>query len=505
MAKHSQRQHQPAELVSPSRAAQDLARHAFSHFSFVDSLAKTLRSNDFAAVAQQLDAIALNDPRRAAICLADTYQHRLPLDTNRSKYLEDAEYASDKNDSVLGIKQVVEQLRARDSVLRELRDLPTLDAARLRFEVLGESITKSAALLAAVVGRISGKEKSAHQLVDYLSGGDGFSEREKSQLKKEMGISARRFSTFSEPQSLDLRHQALFEEFYQVTEGSGLFRIERYGYQGVAEELRRAKKREVGGVARVKIPWSESFDLPNPDCHQCHESALTARSFFSGRGIPADLWIGFVGGTQHTVTVVYFPKASRFVPVVVDVSPYGGMYSVDPKQGGEHFAFQNPAGVMGVRRVRANPQPIVRGDRLFSGNAELENGLLPWFSQDLSNNKGRIVAMGGVLADQVANQDDWGEYGPAWRGRGIRNPKIVLELTLFPGINSEFVRSTGEACGKIVVTRKEKSGDLKVIEADSNLSKEQITAMLEVADERFSSIRKTVGRLDIDLRKRPFT
>lgn len=505
MAKHSERQRQPAELVTPGRAGQDLGRDSLSHFSFVGSLAKTLKSNEVAAVAQQLDAIALNDPRRAAICLADIYQHRLPLEQESSKYLQDAKYHSDKEASIAGIKQVVEHLRARDNVLRELRDLPTLDAARLRLEVLGESITKSGALLAAAVGRILGKEESAHKVLGHLLKDDDLSEREKSQIKKEMGNSPRRFSAFSEPQSLNLRHQALLEEFYKVTQESGLFPIDRYGYEGVAKELSRSKKKEVGGVALVKIPWSESFDLPNPDCHQCHESALTARSFFSARGIPADLWIGFVGGSQHTITVVYFPEASRFKPVVVDVSPYGGMYSVDPKQGGEHFAFQNPAGVMGVRRVRNNPQPILRGDFLFHMNDTLKNGLLPWFSQDLPNNKGRIVAMGGVLANQVANQEGWGEYGAAWRGRGIRNPKIVLELALFPGIDSEFVRSTGEACGTIIVTMKKKSGALKIIEADSSLSKEQINAMLKVADERFSSIRKTIDRLDIDLTKRTFS
>jgi len=505
MGKHSQGRHEPAELVTPGGPDRDLSLGALSHFSLAGSLAKWLKGNDIVAVAQQLDAIALNEPRRAAICLADAYQHRLPLDNNRSKYAQDPEYDLEKNNSISGINQVLAQLRSRDNVLRELRQLPTLDAARLRFEALEEPIASSAAILAAAVKRIAGNEESTAHLVGHLLRDGDLSEREKTTLKKESTNSARHFHALSDPQSLDLRHQALLEEFYQVTQESGLFRLERYGYEGVARELRRAKQKEIGGVALVKIPWSESFDLPNPDCHQCHESALTARSFFSARGIPADLWVGMIGSAQHTVTVVYFPVASGFKPVLVDVSPYGGMYAVHRNQGGEHFSFQSPAGVMAVRRVRNNPQPILRGDRLLAGHTEIENGLLPWFSHDLPDDKGRIVAMGGVLANQVADQDGWGEYGPAWRGRGIRNPKIVLELTLFPGVGSDFVRSAGSACGSLIVTRKKKDDRLKIIEADSNLSKEQIDAMLEVADERFSSVRKTVDRLDIDLSKRTFT
>jgi hypothetical protein len=229
MGKHSQGRHEPAELVTPGGPDRDLSLGALSHFSLAGSLAKWLKGNDIVAVAQQLDAIALNEPRRAAICLADAYQHRLPLDNNRSKYAQDPEYDLEKNNSISGINQVLAQLRSRDNVLRELRQLPTLDAARLRFEALEEPIASSAAILAAAVKRIAGNEESTAHLVGHLLRDGDLSEREKTTLKKESANSARHFHALSDPQSLDLRHQALLEEFYQVTQESGLFRLERYG------------------------------------------------------------------------------------------------------------------------------------------------------------------------------------------------------------------------------------------------------------------------------------
>ncbi len=510
MPKHSEGRHHPDALVAPGRVQHDLLQEPFSHYSFVGSLAEALQKNDRVSVVQQLDAIALSDPRRVAICLADVYQYRLPMENLDPVFGAGAESEPLKREVATSMQGVLQSLASPQRVLQELQTLPTVDAYRFRREVLQEAASSCALLLTAAVQRITGRtgvpEVLANEsLPNYQQqielkqwSGDG-------RFLKEVERSAKYFGHLAHPGSLSPRHQALLEEFNSAVVRGDFFAIERYGYEPVRKELSRMKKLEIGGVALVATPWSESLDLPAATHHQCQDAALTARSFFSARGIPAEIWVGSVADTQHAVAVVYFPEEPVWKPTVVDVSPYGGTYAVRPEGGGgEQLELLCPSGIMTLRRCRANPQPIVKGSNLFRYGVPVKNGVLPWFCQDLPDKAGRILGYAGVLAEQVKDRHSLGQFSSYFSGRGVREPKIILELTLFPGLESEFVRRSGQPGGAIAVTNK-KSGKLEILQANDNLSEQQVKALLQIATERFPRVAKTIERLDIDLRKRDFS
>ena len=455
---------------------------------------KLLAHSGSRVVAERIDAVAANDPRRAAILLSDLYSYRKPLEDRDHTYLEHRAYETGMKRTTASMNRVVSHLQNRDSVLEQLSQLPTLDAYRFRREVLAHTLNDSAVLPSAAVLRITG-ERDIPEIVwsGYLA------DKERDLFSQNIAdVMRQRFASPVDKPTLSPRYQTLLEHFHERVRVENLFPLERYGYAGISKELERAK--DSYGVAQVALPWRKNLDLPNPDCHQCHDSALTARSYFSALGIPADIWVVGIGDTLHNIAVVYFPEANGFTPVVVDASPYGGMYSVEAPNGKKQVTFFNPVGIQEVRRIRGSTMPIMSGDGFYKARI---NGLLPWFCQDLSKGKGRIVAMAGVQANQEHGGFFVRSFSVEARGRGIRDPKIVLSLTLFPGKDSKFAQKSGKPCGSLVVTEK-KNGTLKILEQDPNLSEKKVARMLEVAKERFSSIKKTVDRLDIDLRKRVF-
>ncbi len=453
-----------------------------------------LERHGSAEVAKHLDALALNEPRRAALCLADLYAYRRPLDFMGGKVKELEAIEKDTAKVLALMKEVVGCLGARSAILAELRGLPTIDSYRFCRDVLNEPGGESAKLLSAAVMRVSGDNQMPVEVKHHV-----LVVTHCEQLQKQtVEVMDARFLKLSRKPSLGLRNGALLSRLHELVETERLFPLETYGYAGVAKELKRAD--DVSGFAQVRLPWSQNLDLPNPACHQCNDSALTARSYFSSHGIPADVWVARIGGTQHALTVAYFEESGRFVPVVVDLSPYGGMYSVSGPGGGKPISLLGPAGLAEIRSVRSRPMPFMSGDRPHQAGAA---GLLPWFSEELPNGEGRIVAMAGVQANQ--KKGGWlVERGtPEYYGEGMRHPKLALELTLFPGVESEFVKKSGAPCGTAVIIQK-KSGQCLVSEASKSLSEKQIESMLKVAEERFPKLGKAVARLEIDLSKRRF-
>ncbi len=416
MIEHSATRQTSGDLKTPDVAGRYNTQADFSHYSSIESLINILAHSGTRLVAERLDAIAANDPRRAAIAVCDLYSYRKPLENRDYEYSEYRAYESQMKRTITSMNRVLSHLQHREGVLEELSQLPTLDGYRFRRQVLGHSLNESAVLPSAAVLRITTDSDIPEIICNgYLA------DRDKGILKEQIARALeQRFTPLADQPTLNPRNHALLERFYEVVRNENLFPIEKYGYAGVSKELERAKDNY--GVAQVVIPWSKNFDLPNPNCHQCHDSALTARSYFSALGVPSDLWIATIGGTLHNVTIVYFPEANGFTPVVVDASPYGGMYSVEPQNGQKHLTFHNPVGMQEVRAIRARAMPIMCGDAFYRARI---NGLLPWFCHDLPKGKGRIVAMAGVQA----NQKNGGLFVRSWsaeaRGRGIRHPKIV--------------------------------------------------------------------------------
>jgi hypothetical protein len=481
-------------LKVPELGAERREQEIFSHYRMVESLGKLLTHKGSTAVAQRLDAVAEADPRRAAIALADLYADRKPLENHRACYEETLAYNKQMTQTTASMVRVIVRLQRRDDVLEALEALPTLDAYRFRTDVLKHKLIEAVILTSAAVLRVAGGTDLPEIVcMNWLQ------EAERGALRERISsIISQRFESLANEPVLGLRNQVVLQQFHELVQRSGLFSIEKYGYAEVSNTLQRAK--DVGGVAQVHVPWGESFDLPHPDCHQCNDSALTARSYFSGMGIPSDVWIVNIGSTLHNVTVVYFSEGDKFVPVVVDASPYGGMYSVRTPQGMEHIDFCNPVGIQEIRATRAMTMPIMCGDHFYGTKL---NGLIPWFSQDLPNEEGHIVAMAGVQANQTSGGFLVRSYSAQAQGRGERDPKVVMSLLLFPGKDSKFARESGKPCGSVLVTEK-KNGKLKTLEVDQDLSKKQVARMLEVASKRFPSIKETVERLHIDLSKRVF-
>jgi hypothetical protein len=369
-----------------------------------------------------LDMLANQNPYRAALALADL--SGMALNKNLSEHYDPA-------------ARKFAALLSRCELLPLIHDamllLPTLDAILARRVFMNVRDTRFLDITAAAmyaVMRPNHHEKAPLQIgAASYSLPDGFL-----MPNRDAGLHAR-YSKMadelcepvSQHPSLSPHNQQLLSLFRDEL-APKLFPIQRYGYGSISDVL------EISQISpdrwAFKNPWGETPDAPSPFCHQCADSASAARSFFVSHGVPADVYSMSVGSTFHNVCVAFFqeqrPTGMKFIPTLVDASPYNGFYQVSDRNQTNYASFRNPISTCDVFNQRKASVPFVEAE----GFSLATTGLAPWFCEDLPSGRARIIGFGGVMANQ---KSWWPERGtPEYYGHGIRAPRPEVSLHIIP-------------------------------------------------------------------------
>jgi hypothetical protein len=430
----------PSKEVAPS-SARDLSRFPACsadqidqhqvltkpHYELVSHLQQESRCE---YVAQILDAMSVANVARAALVFTDL-----------SALTRNAEY----------MKQVLDCCSYGGQLTESINILPTYDAIACRRDVLGQELCDASRVsIGAMYAVMREKtpryryEELAPSLKKLLIGRQALFESKPSNALSYCQRQAAQYCSplVSSPR-LGARNSALLEQFY-TNIAAEYFPIARYGY-GCSRQLLEPADRKAD-MWIVKNP-NRNLDLPEGAAHQCVDSASAARSFFVSCGIPADVYHVNVYGCEHNVAVVFFPHESpyvetsgdsqfRYVPVVVDASPWGARYPVQADMRGSSVCFHSPLGIQSVHKHRTQGLPFIDGDfRDVVG----QRGLLPWCVREVPSQfavlhgdqpkSDRIMVFAGVSAMQ--QQYPRIERGdPRWHGRGERTPRIAFAVSV---------------------------------------------------------------------------
>lgn len=108
---------------------------------------------------------------------------------------------------------------------------------------------------------------------------------------------------------------------------SRCFPDHKYGYHSAAEGLSNPKK------YNISVPDDEDIDGFSGSSHQCMNTAIAARGFMAQHGIPADVLYVKVPtgehgeGIYHDITAAFIKDGAGYSPVMIDASPFRGLYS----------------------------------------------------------------------------------------------------------------------------------------------------------------------------------
>jgi hypothetical protein len=486
------------EAAVPSAIAKSIGSLAeLPHYEGVQALHRAILSENHREVASQaLDLIAGHDPTRAAILFCDCVGMSIPQERSEA-YRRPLE-----KPAALGQKfaAILDQCQFKDQIRDEIRKLPLVDATYCREFVLGLKGLEA-----------YGPSKAAELLIAHPSDVERYHAAQRGECTffdpaqldpKRFDLATDLFHPICDNPHLSPRNQELLAAWRDRI-APPLFPVERYGYGALHETLEVVSRRKE--VVAVKIPFGERLDSPAPHSHQCADAASATRSFFVARGIPTDVYVMSVGGINHNVAVVYFSEGEKFQPVVVDVSPFGGFYTVEnrdwtpdapTKPGADTVRFANPLGSLAVFDQRGDRMPVVLGDFAWD---QISTGLAPWFGCDLPSGKGRLIGFGGVVAFQEGAS--WlSERGtPEFYGAGVRDPYVGFHLALMiPSIDGAtpkiFKIMAGDRRGEPVL-------EIPHEQPPSDLLAESV----ERANEMMPALHDFIRRVGISLERRVFS
>lgn len=468
---------------------------AMSHYDLVRGIAGSLKDAQVDLVRDIFESLISHDSIRAALVASDVY-----ASVTKSS-LRVGEESRALCDILVGC-------RGADLLQNEISRLPTVDAFRARVDVYKVDLVESMARILAPMAVVRGAaERDLSDVVRILddrgaSGEYGSSRERVSQATfKEM---AERFHPLTDVAALSPQHQQVIADFYR-TWGDRL-RPELYGYERnsslltLEQDVRRlsglaaratggdegyaVRLREKALRARVFAPYDESPDRVSEHGHQCVDSASVARSFFSERGIPSDIFLVTIGEMFHNLTVCYFSAHDKYVPVVVDASPFGGFY---PNSGEGAPSYWRPQSVVHVRGVRESSLPFVDG---FLGPRS-PSGMIPWFCEE--STLGRVVGFAGVCDRQLHPERQLERGTDEWYGNGkkVRYPAVSLTL---------FSRSGAESTIQMPKAMFVLDGDsVRVEESSKGCSPDVLAELRRIAAAHLGSVRDTIKRLSIPI------
>lgn len=447
------------------------------HYTLVSKLAGECASSNEAFVSDALDALAYQDPTRAALVLTDV----------SIQSIQSTNCISRNSSPLKCVQSSLLKSRSKDILVEHLERLPTFDAMKCRFEVAGIGGYRMLGLSVGALALLTNKGG----LPSYLSWMKKFLSREDlnhENLARFIETSRQQFAPLSDKPQLSQANHRIMDE-YQHTIARALFRPERYGYGHVCDVLQLAAGHKM--AARVQGLWGNSLDEPSLLFHQCADSAPTTRSFFVSRGIPADVYVVTIGGIAHNITVAFFSENGRFVPVVADASPYAGFYSIKNHCGRSDIQFINPLGITNIYSQRADALPIVSGDFRFQADV---SGLLPWFCEELSCAPGRIIGFAGVSAWQKVGYAERGT--PEYYGNGERSRHLAIEIAVLPHVGSSLSQPADSPFIQVNLIHK---GNQTTIEDSNTTLHPQLAAhIVEIAKKHFPDVERTIRRLGID-------
>jgi hypothetical protein len=441
------------------------------------------------ALPQILDRLAHLSPARAAITFCDLVGASIPP-------IGQIPFQA-RQDIAQRFAALLERSEARSLIREEIVRLPLVDASLCRELVLGLKGLEA-----------YGPTEAAKELIICPANVERYkkAQRGEGRFYDPSKLDSRRFElaeTLLHPMkdtpTLSTRNQAVLDEFV-YTVAPPLFPIERYGYGVLRDSLTYTHQRR--GLVSIQIPWNDSPDTPSHTSHQCADAASTARSFFSSKGIPSDVYVMTVAGVNHNVAVVFFTEGDRFLPVVVDVSPFGGAYSIENRGSLERtdsnsqvrVDFTNPLGTREVFEQRAESVPVVMGDFPWDS---LATGLAPWFGCILPSSKARMVGFGGVVAFQEGSPWLRERGTPEFYGNGERDPYVGFQLVIMtPPKDGESPRIykciVGDRRGDDVVEQVSEDVPLKLLHEALTEAKKMIPEVKDFIDRVGFSLEKRV-------------
>jgi|GEM_PF-3387554 len=496
---------EPTEAIPPEQSQDIKQVLTLPPYKLASFLANESLQSNGGCVSLVLDSLAAISPIRAALALCDLSSLRLAPRPGEIGCRAQEE-----------LKEIIQSCRLFGEIRAELLTLPTLDAMRCRRDLLKlqDHHTGDPTLIA-----LYAVAAPQYYLPTFLRREVWFDNRagwNESALHRHYAKLAREsWEPVSAAPELSEHNRQILHEFQEEISPT-LFPIERYGYGSVADVLECAPidqdmwgDRDVWGFVNL---WAESPDETPSRYFQCADSAPTARSFFVARGIPADVYVLSIGGIFHNVCIVFFEEHRaeymRTVPVLVDATPYNGLYRIEPGHRELSADILNPIDCAGVYSQRKKPLAFVGGDRL----AVTPTGLAPWSCQELKSGRARVFTFGGVTAQQ--KQTGWiVERGtPEYHGNGIRAPRPEVTLYVAPtsGDRFEQLRSGRPfiACGY-----HQEGGTATLHHCSMSTSKEQEISELRaelleelqpIATEHLSQVEKMIARFSYPLDERAF-
>jgi hypothetical protein len=463
------------------------------HYEGVKALhSEVIALPDGGCVPKVLDRIAHDNPIRAAIIFCDIVGLSI-LPIEKGGGWESNKQIARKVAAILNRCESVDRIR------EEIMKLPLVDASTVRESVLGLKAIEA-----------YGPTKAAEELIVRPSdvqryhaakrGEGAFYDPSKLDSQR-FELAETLFRPMTDKPNLSARNEAILSE-YVTTIAPEMFPIERYGYGAIHDTLETEAQRK--GLIAIKIPWNALPDAPSHHSHQCADAASTTRSFFASKGIPSDVYVMSVAGINHNVAIAFFKEGDRFLPVVVDVSPFGGAYSIGERgflassesRPESRVDFKNPLGTRDVFGQRGESAPAVLGDFPWDG---LPTGLAPWFGCELPSGDARMVGFGGV----VAFQD-----GPAWLrergtpefyGNGVRDPYVGFQLIIMTQPRDV------EAQRIFKCMLGDRRGERVLDDVSNDLPRALLAESLAEAEKRMPDLKVFIKRAGFSLEKRVFT
>lgn len=485
----------PEASLPPLQGAREAL--AMSHYDLVKAVVSSLREGRGEQVSDILESLASHSPTRAALVVSEV----LAL-LSQNSFEDQGERRS--------LCDIVAQSRVGDALRDELSRLPTIDAHQARLSLCGSDYVDSMALVLAPMMILRGEGdrilSNAVQVLDDRRGSDEYrKDPEKVRQITERAM-LERFLPLTLPEQLGPGHAHVVEDFYRHARDA--FKPELYGYErscelltlelgvtrlsGLAhrttggEEGYASRLREKAMRARVFVPYSDSPDRAGVHGHQCVDSASVARSFFSQRGIPSDIFLVTVGEMYHNVTVAYFSEKDKHLPVLVDVSPFGGFY---PPTGEGAASYWRPQSAVHVFGVREHSLPFVEG---FLG-PRAQSGMIPWFCEDTS--LGRVVGFAGVCDRQVHRDREWERGTDEWYGNGEKVRLPAISLTLFTKGGQQIFDETPKVMFVL------DGNDVRVQESSKGCPSHVLAELKRLAATHIGPVRDTIDRLSIPIGK----
>jgi hypothetical protein len=469
------------------------------HYALVQAASGCFREGRYELLVEIVSALAASSAEQAGIVVSDLY--------------------GVTKQSPQGWSEFLSRLRASPSwgeVDGSLRELPTLDAHEFRTQMLGHDRRQSALQQLSMVAHLRGSfTQGLHELFRFI----GYSRLVSCDEVRDPALgdmlkteAYARYNPVASPDELSGRPRYLCDEF-AATIQKRFFPVDRYGYGSGADALtlemplgseksgsryqflggdEGEKQRNLNARVNAKliVPWPDTPDLPPLIGHQCVDSASSARSFFVGRGIPADIYLIQIGTLYHNVCVAFFQEKGRYTPVVVDASPFGGAY---PLKGEAGATVWRPQLIESVYNVRNKGLPFVAENSwggLGSRSGNL-SGFLPWACVEIP--EGRVITFAGIYDQPVHPNRCWERGTPEFYGRGERFRCLGFAVSVIPS------SCEGQTQTMHRITVKSVDGSFEILEQSSDLPNSLRNRVYKILKGQLRGVQETVARLNLPL------